>query len=1218
MKIKTILLKTIVPLATVGVVAGAGVGIYLYAKKQSVPHFVVNEHTSISRFFNEDNPDEPTVEEKFIAGEKGYQVDSGPIRINSAYKSLLSKDTLIDLAKWVNKDIAWGANGISLRSITFTTGIDKTNNGTTKGFHTAGREASSIFISPDAFEDLGNFGQNLFNRIVGSSINSYKTEFKTIVEKNKSKIKNPIGHTLDQQLSTTFNGSTNALATGKYRKLSDDKIKDIIKSTISESWNDNFLSKLTGGSVGKYSGGSYLGDGFLSAPERIAYAKSRNKLGKLLNDHMQKLNLANAFKILNASTNGPSGLANLEIQTMLKIAIFNNGETFKFDIDKFAEQGGLKDFNENIMTYGIRPSNTWEKALGLNKIMDTDLNKATITSMINADHDSYFYTLFDSGMEIPKLLERARIFKMFMRFYNHSNILLNDKAFGAFDIIKNMWKDEKIQVLNNWINHTSRMNATQRVSFLINGSIIDNLNLNASGYDERNLLSNRDRNLVHGATTLEGREVPISNGKNLYSKVVNTFKFPGLDNKSIAEFYRAHILESMKYTISHEYGHHETMYSTYGVYGKQDDGSIGNYEDTYNIYSEKNSAKGEDHISKKSFEDIREISTHEPGIKNAVSVMERSHDRFSSTWTPTFTAHNYLGFNPKKGWSHAQEDLWQKKLKFQKTPSGGQKISWDNNEYIGTAQTYFDTRGVDADGIHNNSNYLYSIDKTKLSSDNLARTEERRIGDFIRNFLTADDMLYGYQISKWLMEPGKYDEAWQKKTGIILPKIDSKYIQNPTVGFTPVLTKDPADNVSKYVTLKGIIRMSMGLNVRDSQEVVDQLDAIIGTLYAELVTKTPDLFYDINTKSHKNAFERNSIIMKQVVINTREALKRIGSNTRVSLKGTTGVFYDPDSLSYRNMDKWYTNPQETGSEQSDRWFKSVSNSDGSLVQTGSVVLGQSKSSFTDYTGGFPEFMTRTANQLQFRPDYSKFIDSKGVMNTGDLVDYNSGWYDDINRFHAMGMDMYNISLEDGKVTNSKLTATGSKILNWYRSIIGLHVADLNAVTTKTNGEVDFDALDNQILYADPLSKVYTNPKTDLTTAWGWMPSGANYTKVRFKKPGKNVDVKIHRKHTSNYFYREDMTNEVSKKHSMNKGYDQWAMDWTITGDFDNTGLSSGKYEMVFIDKDGNEVNPYTNINKTPNNNKQEIYKYRTNNDYVFEVRSIMWSAKQGKIELTIL
>ena len=806
MKFKTILLKSIVPLATVGVTAGAGVGIYLYAKKQSIPHFVVNQHTSISRFSNEENPNEPTVEEKYIAGEKGYQVDSGPIRINSAYKSLLSKDALIKLAKWVNKDIAWGANGISLRSITFTTGIDKTNNGTTKGFHTAGRKSSSIFISPDAFEDLGNFGQNLFNRIVSPTIKEYRKKFGTKVETGKAKITNPIGNTLDQQLSNIFNGSSNAIATGKYRKLDDDKIKDIIKDTIGESWNDNFLNKLTGSSIKQYSGGTYLGDGFLTSPERIAYAKSHNKLDKLLHDHVQKLNLANAFKMLNASTNGSSGLANLEIQTMLKTAVFNNGTTFKFDFNKFTKQGGLRDFNGRIITYGVRPSNTWEKALGLNGIMSKDLDENILAAMINADQDSYFYTLLDSGMEMPKLLERARIFKMFMRFYNQSNSLLTDSTFGAYDVIKEMWKDEKIQVLNNWINHTSRMNATQRVAFLIKGSIIDQLNLNASGYDEQNILSSNDRTLIHGATTLEGREVPLTNGENLYSRVVNTVSFPGLDNRTIADFYRDHILESMKYTISHEYGHHETMYSTYGVYGKQDDKSIGNYEDTYNIYSEKNSAKGEDHISKKAFEDIRVISELEPGIKNALSIMERSHDKFSSTWTPSFTAHNYLGFNLTKGWSHTQEDLWQKKLKFDATPSGGQRISWDRNEYIGTAQTYFDTRGVDADGIHNNSNYLFSIDKTALSVDNLARTEERRIGDFIRNFLTADDMLYGYQVSKWLMEPGKYDEAWQKRTGIILPKIGSKFIQKPTVGFTPILTKDPADNVGKYVTLKGINR----------------------------------------------------------------------------------------------------------------------------------------------------------------------------------------------------------------------------------------------------------------------------------------------------------------------------------------------------------------------------------------------------------------------------
>ena len=418
-----------------------------------------------------------------------------------------------------------------------------------------------------------------------------------------------------------------------------------------------------------------------------------------------------------------------------------------------------------------------------------------------------------------------------------------------------------------------------------------------------------------------------------------------LGNISISNYYKGRLIDSMKYTLSHEYGHHETMWSNYGTYGPKRPNTLTTYEDTIGLYSEDLAAKSQEYVNERTFNLLDEISKNYPGLKNAMQIIKTSNDRYSSTWTPTYTSHLYYGFNPGDGsnpnprWSQSNENIYETVLHFLTGVNGQPEVRLGNDDLLGSTPIEFKTQGVDSNGDRNTSNYLFNIDRSHFSPDNpLKSIDPTRLGHFLKLLINPEDLLYGYQISKWKMagrgsgDPA--DETWLKENQIALPQLSSILYQRPTTEFSPILARFSAKESAKMYSLKSLIMRAFVVSSSDAKEVIDALDKIVKTLYDGLIKTYPNLFENVGSTKKMSDYKRAKIIYQQVLNDTKKQIG--GSSTPLQmLEQKFGIYYDPETLPY-------IHPAPAGKTE-DQLFD-IYRTD-KLITEGTVQLGQAKSGF---------------------------------------------------------------------------------------------------------------------------------------------------------------------------------------------------------------------------------------------------------------------------------
>ncbi|NQZ65870.1 MAG: hypothetical protein HRT99_01465 [Mycoplasmatales bacterium] len=1171
---KKILYRSLIGVSLAGMVSASIYGMYHFSKKQRDKNFIMPTYTKMEKLFSTEQ--EPIIKERYIAGEKGLSVSKGPIRISSAYNSLLGKKELINLANWLDSEVSWGGSAVSLKNITFTTGIDKSKNGITKGFHTSGRNGSAIFISPDAFEEIGKFGNELFETYRNKAIRSYGDKFSSSIENSfkRNEVVNGISDWLNDSLNDRFNGTSTAVGLGYYKKLKNNEIKDVYSNILFQMWSDDLLQrKLKGTQLSTQAAATKYGDMIFTSSERIAYLIKNNKMNEAVDKHKDKLAFDTALQLFWNATGGSSSLANIYLQLALREIIFK--EDFKNE-------------KNQVISYSARPRDEWYKIAGVKKsenITDISLLK-----------NGYFLKTYESGVTSSIILNRIRLYQLFLTFYDQVKDYLN-KEKSSIDILKEMWNDPKIIASNSWINVISHLSATDRVRWLLSGEFPIEIYFNIKRSDEW-MLTDDEKKFINKQKNILDRKIKIDID-SIFKEIVNTNIFE-LNNQSISKFYKEKLIESMKYTISHEYGHHETMWANYGIYGQEKKKNV--YEDTIGIYSEKRAAASKAFVKESPINLLNEYAKNDKGIRNAISIIMTSGDKYSTTWTPSFISHQYFGFNPTKSgsWTFSEESIFQTRLTSYRDPAtGALKRRFSKSENKGTISKSFITQGVDFDGESYKTNYLISFDRSKMSDNNkIKRIDPKIVGRFFRFLTRPDDLFYSYQLTKWILDDGrsgdsKENKEWRIKNKIIIPNISTIGLKKPTTQFVPIITKDPWDKKIKTFTFEGVLRLVFNLSDLESKEFISAIDEVVKKMYNDLIKKYPNLFEEKNGKPKLSDYDRSKVIYKYILNNTKNTLKQVSKENEYDhLSKIPGIYYDPKTLSYIKA---------APNESEDELFNKYKN--GDLVKDGSVQLSTALNSFADYTGNYAEFMTRVINQLEFRPNYNSFLNN-GVLNTEKLMKYNNGWYDDLNRFHALGMDMYKIDFS-GK--SSELTNTGAKLLNWYRECLGLHI-DKTANFNKANNSdlIDFEKLNKIVKSAEPITKIYTNPKTKLTTMWGWL-SDANakkYKKVAFLDSNNKIkySAPIRTEKTSNYFYYKNMDNK--DKYSLNQGYKQWIMDWSIFGNYSNSELPKGKYKMVFLDENGKIYNP-----DLPKNVKRSSIRFE--NDYTDNFSRISWKIKDS-------
>lgn len=91
----------------------------------------------------------PEVREEYVGSQKVVYAKQGPVNFVSNYSRLMNKEKIQDWLEWFYNDVSWGPEISTLSNISFLSGVQADNGVITLGYHTSSRDSSTIVLSPD-------------------------------------------------------------------------------------------------------------------------------------------------------------------------------------------------------------------------------------------------------------------------------------------------------------------------------------------------------------------------------------------------------------------------------------------------------------------------------------------------------------------------------------------------------------------------------------------------------------------------------------------------------------------------------------------------------------------------------------------------------------------------------------------------------------------------------------------------------------------------------------------------------------------------------------------------------------------------------------------------------------------------------------------------------------------------------------------------------------
>ncbi len=208
-----------------------------------------------------------------------------------------------------------------------------------------------------------------------------------------------------------------------------------------------------------------------------------------------------------------------------------------------------------------------------------------------------------------------------------------------------------------------------------------------------------------------------------------------------------------------------------------------------------------------------------------------------------------------------------------------------------------------------------------------------------------------------------------------------------------------------------------------------------------------------------------------------------------------------------------------------------------------------------YRTELAELLTRFLQILTFRGyDEKTFWSATNDSVSDILLDYNTS--------RTMGLELYD--------SMGFITQQGKDLFDFYRRLIGLKLSET---------EKDPNGL-YKVIDAASVTSFFKTFKNRNTVFGGWIKKGdaEKYKYVKFTKVGSNKTHygKLYTTNTSNHFLHTKLFNldsqySDSRNNDVTGEYIQWTSDPFITGNYVNSDLDVGDWEIEFVISKSNNL-----------------------------------------------
>lgn len=1183
------------------IIGGSSFGIYSLYSKDNRPNLLNYVTNDLDKVHNNDNYCGYSTESDDI-----YICYANNVQVRSSYKGLIGPKEVNKLADFLRKDVINGVEGISNSVIDFTPGLVLSNGAYTLGFRTDSEQRESkLDISPD-FNDryLGNISSNflqarlkdLFYDNIDLS-NDYDNKTKAFY-KNKESVK-----ILQEDNNLTF--KTWDVYDYSFSTLNL-KPNDVIESYGSE--NNNLFSVEPDSDYLSLVGKEDFAE-FKEIPEITTKED-------ILSYFMYKTKGTSLFKKPGESS---FGLINSKEKTNFNNFFHTNAYRY-FDM-LFANSREFITVSDIIKTLPISfkdiidnsSLSPVEKIQYMSKVLNTYYSE-TDEEALNKDIPLFERLIYNINSRINQEQDMVETSKLFLDMYSSffDNPLFATYLLYTYGLVERIPESANYGQSSPMTTFFSKDVVTLRkfVKRLFNTS-------NSFDIDKRietSIEKGEFTNIEKLGNTLTSYK---PNNQFIFSPESLSF-----DNKDFAKYERIkddvrdNIINASLYTLSHEYGHHHTL-SHFNA------GSLPGRDMVTTFTVESGSANL---YNKKLFEKLYKTINNSDGINdiNRYNFLA-SNDRTTSTQVLPYysfvTSSDTSKYNDMYGIYSKQKnpEISLPAISYNQSVLGSPESSPIN---VSVKDPSFDKYWLDIVSNLKPGSIIPNTSSFSSMSLGLLFTGTAKkdptvsyFDDWILSFSDILNSLYNYEGNKNFDELHTYISNSYSYKKTIRRNEENGKISYSAINPNNIKEEDKTPkNVHLLEHIKNLDEVNKNTKLQDSfmkiynnieelkspniSNMNEKMKAYLGSIneFVGLTILDSVVSYEKLNDFYNNHNSDKSIYFSYSFdynVDRKEVLGEMDIETLDSLnRGISKDTYYGITLDLKKIENIKVD---------DSYLDQGSGLDPNSIKR--LVAGQPA-----YRLETAEILTRALQVLTYRGFNYNLLDSNRISDTV---------LSDFSLLSSNGLDLYD--------AEGYITQAGKDLFDVYREMWGLKL---------DSSQKDQNGL-RKVIGADDITRFYKVYRNRHSYVAGWIKKeeADKFNAIKFYNPETNKTVikNIYTKNTSNfYLYNRILPSdseeakdtkwlEEAKINDVTGDYIQWKSEEFIDGDYANSDLESGKWEVSFVDKaniDNSNKDLETLSNFDYNDIKRLNYNYLQNhlsqdayfildeqkNKIIFEVR----------------